>query len=165
MFFKEHTYPQIFEHTGVPPSVYYTQKKNRWAKIKDKVDQKLLTNLRAKILSEEAGDILKKGAYIINLYFTKVIKRGGDIDNKDAKLTSDILANVHRLKQLEEGKPTDISFVEKMAPEEAMRYLMELQKEQVKQHEMSMFSGGDELSEQKLLEEYGDGDGDNSGVH
>lgn len=153
LFFQNYSANLICKTTGVPPSVLYIKQKKSWAKIKDKVDEKFLTQLRAKILSKEAGDILKKGTHIINLYFDRVISRATELDNKDVKLTSDILANLHRMKQLEEGKPTDISLVDKMTPEEAVNYLRELQKEQINKHEMSMFAENS-VSEEDLLNEY-----------
>jgi hypothetical protein len=142
--------------------VFYLRSK-QWAKVKARLDEKFLIKLRSRVLSKDATDIMKKGAYIINLFMDKVIKRGEDLDAKEVKLTSDILANLHRIKQLEEGKPTDISVYEKMSPDEAMAYLKQMQKEAVEKHEMSMFAPDDEKSEEALLEEYKNGN--NSGVH
>lgn len=162
MYFKEWVYERIFLATGVPPSVFYARSK-QWNKLKKRLDEKFLISLRARVISKDATDIMKKGTAIIGMYFDRVIKRGTELDAKDVKLTSDILANLHRIKQLEEGKPTDISVYEKMGPEEAMAYLQELQRQTAAKHDMSMFAPSDDIPEEELLKEYIDGD--NSGVH
>jgi hypothetical protein len=161
MYFKEYSFEAICLKTSIPPSVYYLQSK-RWAKVKQRVDEKYLVRLRAKVVAKDATDIMKKGMHVISLYFDRVIKRGTEVDAKDVKLSSDILANLHRIKQLEEGKPTDITHYEKMTPEEAMDYLRKMQKETAEKHEMSMFAEDSETDE-KLLEDYKSGT--DSGVH
>lgn len=166
MFFQDYSYERIFLATGIPPSIY-TLLVKKWSKIKDCIDEKYLTKLRAKIVSNEASDIMKKGSYIIGLWMDRVIKRGSEMDAKEVKLTSDILANIHRIKQLEEGKPTDISMYEKMSPEEVMSYLTELQSQASKKHDMSMFSSSD-VPEEELLQEYLNSnkeDGNSSKLH
>lgn len=161
LFFKEYAYERIFLVTGVPPSVFYGRSRY-WNKIKNRIDEKYLTKLRAKVVSKDATDLMKKGTQILNLYFDRVIKRGTELDAKEAKLTSDILANIHRIKQLEEGKPTDISMYEKMTTEEAMAYLQEMQRQTSKNHEMSMFS--EDVPEEEILKEFLNNDKDN-GIH
>lgn len=166
MFFQDYSYERIFLRTGVPPSIY-TLLVKKWSKVKDRIDEKYLTKLRTKIVANEATDIMKKGSYIISLWMDRVIKRGSEMEAKDVKLTSDILANLHRIKQLEEGKPTDISMYEKMSPEEVMSYLTELQAQSAKKHDMSMFSSSD-VPEEELLQEYLNNkkeDGDSSKLH
>lgn len=163
MYFKEYSLEQICLRTGVPPSVFYARSK-KWYRVKSRLDEKFLVKLRARVVSKDATDLMKKGTHIIGLFFDRLIKRGTEIETKDAKLTSDILANIHRIKQLEEGKPTDITLYEKMTPEEAMQFLQTMQKETAEKHDMSMFAE-DSDSDEKLLEDYKNTSGDNSGVH
>lgn len=162
LYFKEYTYEQIFLKTGVPPSVF-NHRQVQWAKLKSRLDEKYLIKLRARVLSKDATDIMKKGTQIIGLFFDRVIKRGTEVDAKDVKLTSDILANLHRIKQLEEGKPTDISVYENMTPEQAQAYLKSIQKAQSESHDMSMFGEDNEAADKKELEDYQNGN--NSRVH
>lgn len=162
MYLKEYVALEISMTTGVPPSVLAHRVK-QWSKLKGRLDERLVTQIRAGVVSQQATDIMKKGTRIINLYFDRLIKRGTEQDAKDVKLTSDILANLHRIKQLEEGRPTDITHVEKMSPEEAMAYLRQLQKESVEKHDMSMFAPDSEETEEQLVENYKNGD--NSGIH
>lgn len=132
----------------------------KWQKLKDRIDENLITGIRAKVVAEEATDIMKKGMHVINLFLTRCIKRGTEQDAKDVKLTSDILANLHRIKQLEEGKPTDISMYEKMTPQEVAQLVVSMQKELSSKHDMSMFGVADETEEELLAECKND-----SGVH
>lgn len=144
---------------GVPEGVI-RKLAPRWQKIKDRVDENIITDIRATIVAEEAADIMKKGMHVINLYLSRLIKRGTEQDAKDVKLTSDIMANLHRIKQLEEGKPTDISMYEKMTPQQVAEAVVAMQKELSSKHEMSMFGTADETDEQLLAECKND-----SGVH
>lgn len=163
LYFKDYSTEQICLRTGVPPSVLYGRTK-KWSRVKERVDEKFLVSLRARVVSKDATDLMKKGTHIIGMFFDRLIKRGTEIETKDAKLTSDILANIHRIKQLEEGKPTDISVYEKMTPEEAMSYLQKIQKDTLEKHDMTMFAEDTE-SDEKLIEDYKNNSGNNSGVH
>lgn len=156
LYFKEHTYDFIFEQTGIPLSVYRVRVTKQWAKLKKRLDEKLIDQLRKEVLSEKAGVIIKKASNVIDLYFTRLMKRGAEVGGKDAKFASDIIANIHRMQRLEEGKPTEISKIENMSQEEAMEYLRKLAQEQSKEHDMTMF-GEDKTSEEELLAEYSDG--------
>lgn len=162
MYLKEYVQLEISLKTGVPPSVLMHRVRH-WSKLKARLDEKLITDIRAGIVAPAATDIMKKGARVINLYLDRLLKRGTELKTIDIKLTSDIIRNLHSIKQLEEGKPTNITHIDKMTDEEAMNYLRELQKESVAKHEMSMFAPDSEETEEKLLETYKNGD--NSGIH
>jgi hypothetical protein len=61
---------------------------------------------------------------------------------------------LHRVHQLEVGKPTDISVYEKMSPQEIQSYLLTVQKQLSEKHEMSMFASDSDIPEEELLAEY-----------
>ena len=151
LFIRDYDPDLIVPLAGVPPEVV-RKLAPKWQKIKDKVDEKLIVDVRGKIVAEEASDIMKKGMHVINLFLTRVIKRGTEQDAKDVKLTSDIMANLHRIKQLEEGKPTDISMYEKMTPQQIAEAVVSMQKELSAKHDMSMFAIADETEEELLAE-------------
>jgi hypothetical protein len=92
-----------------------------------------------------------------------MLKRETEVSAKDWKLVSDSISNLHRIHQLELGKPTDISMYENMSPQQLVEYLKETQRQLSKDHDMSMFSQREDVPEEELLAEYiKNRDGDNS---
>lgn len=51
-------------------------------------------------------------------FLTRQLARETEITSKDAKLVSDIIANVDRIDRLQNGEPTDIKKFEHLTPEE-----------------------------------------------
>lgn len=156
LYFKEYTYEYIFLSTGVPPSVFRSRCK-KWSKVKERVDVKLIENIRKKAVSAQTKEYIEKGLQVGLKFIDRLLKREAEITPKDWKLVSDSIMALHRVHQLETGKPTDISVYEKMSPSEIQAYLLEMQKQVADKHDMSMFAPGDDIPEEELLEEYNRG--------
>lgn len=163
MYYKEYTYERIFLATGVPPSVFQARRK-QWIKLKSRIDTQIIQKIRKKAVSEQSKEFVEKGLQIGLLLINRLLKREEEITPKDWKLISDSIANLHRIHQLELGKPTDISVYEKMTPQEVHAYLLETQRQLASKHDMSMFAPGEDVPEEELLAEYTKS-GDNSGIH
>lgn len=164
MFLKEYNFERIYLATGLPPSIF-VKKLKAWEKIKDKFDEKIIFEIRKKAVSAQTKEFVEKGLQVGLKFIDRMLKRGTEVSAKDWKLVSDSIANLHRIHQLELGKPTDISMYENMSPQQMLEVLQELQKQTATEHEMSMFAqrGDGEIPEEELLAEYAKNkDGDNS---
>lgn len=163
LYFKEYTYEAIFLKTGVPPSVFRSRCKI-WSKVKARVDAKIIEGIRKKAVSQQSKEFIEKGLQVGLKFIDRLLKRGDEITPKDWKLVSDSIMALHRVHQLELGKPTDISAYEKMSPQEIQAYLLEMQKQVSAKHDMSMFSTDNDVPEEELLAQYTRSKND-SGVH
>lgn len=163
MYLKEYNFERIYLAVAVPPSVFLSRRK-RWDKIKEKVDTKIIEDIRKKAVSEQTKEFVEKGLRVGLKFVDRLLKREEEIDPKSWKLISDSIMALHRIHQLELGKPTDISMYENMTPEQTMAFLRETQKQLGEKHEMSMFSPREDIPEEELLAEYKK-HGGNSGVH
>lgn len=161
LYFKEYTYEAIFLKTGVPPSIFLARRKN-WDKMISRVDFKIIENIRKKAVSEQSKEFIEKGLQIGLKLVNRLVKREEEISVKDWKLISDSIMAIHRIHQLELGKPTDISMYEKMSPEQMNAYLLEIQRQAGEKHEMSMFAPTGDVPEEELLAEYNRNDEDSS---
>ena len=161
LHFKEYTYEAIFLETGVPPSIFLSQRR-KWDKLRAKLDAKILTNIRKKAVSEQTKEFVEKGLQVGMLLINRLLKREEEITPKDWKLISDSISNLHRIHQLELGKPTDISMYEKMSPEQMRAYLMDIQKQAAEKHPMSMFSPAEDVPEEELLADFAQDNDDTS---
>jgi hypothetical protein len=162
LFFKEFSYERIFLATGIPPSIFRKYAK-RWSKVKERVDQKIVEKIRKKAVSEQSKEFIEKGLQVGLRFIDRLLKREDEITPKDWKLVSDSIMALHRVHQLEIGKPTDISVYEKMSPQEIQSYLLTVQKQLAEKHEMSMFAADNDVPEEELLAEYNRGK--DSGIH
>lgn len=163
LYFKEYPYERIFLATGVPPSVFLARSK-KWIKVKDRVDQKLIENIRKKAISDQSTEYIEKGLQVGLKFINRLLKRETEITPKDWKLVSDSIMAIHRVRQLETGKPTDISVYKDMSPEEVGAYLLQVQKELAAKHDMTMFAPSDDMSEEQLVQEFNK-NGDSSDFH
>jgi hypothetical protein len=153
LFLKEYSYERIFLATGIPPSVFRLRCK-KWSKVKERVDQKIVETIRKKAVSEQSKEFIEKGLQVGLKFIDRLLKREDEITPKDWKLVSDSIMALHRVHQLEVGKPTDISVYEKMSPQEIQSYLLTVQKQLSEKHEMSMFASDSDIPEEELLAEY-----------
>lgn len=153
LYLKEYNYERIFLLTAVPPSIFL-QKSKVWSKIKEKQDEKLIHDIRKKAISSQSKEFVEKGLQVGLKFVNRLLKREEEISAKDWKLVSDSITNLHRIQQLELGKPTDISMYENMSPEQMVDYLKEVQRQLGDEHEMSMFSPREDIPEDELLAEY-----------
>lgn len=128
LYLLEYPYERIFLETNIPPKIYlkYAQK---WCLLKDRVDEKVLTELRTKAIGEKAEDFVRLGLNLGYRYLNRMAKEDVPLSPKDFKLVMDAIQGVHRIKQLETGGATDIAGYEKMSPEELREYLERAQKE------------------------------------
>lgn len=121
----------IFELTGLPKSVFLKHKP-KWEQLKQRALEKTVNGyIRDK--SKEIQDIVALSLSGLKEHVRKLVSRNEDMTHKDAKLLSDIIANVDRIGRLEMGKPTDIKRYETMGPqelkEEAQRIMKDLELE------------------------------------
>jgi hypothetical protein len=153
LFFKEYPYERIFLATHIPPSVYLSCVR-KWQKVKARIDEKLLTNIRKKAISDQSKEFIEKGLQVGIKFISRLLKREDEITPKDWKLVADSIMALHRVHQLEVGKPTDIKVYEGMSPEQIKEYLLETQRQLAEKHDMSMFSPAADVPEEELLAQY-----------
>lgn len=162
LYLKEYNFERIYLITGIPPSIYVARAKF-WARIKDQIDEKIISSIRKKAVSAQSKEFIEKGLQVGLKFINRMLKRETEVSAKDWKLVSDSISNLHRIHQLELGKPTDISMYENMSPEQLVEYLRETQRQLTKDHDMTMFSPREDIPEEELLAEYAKNkDGDNS---
>lgn len=117
MFFDGHSYPVIFAETGLPTAVFLKHKRS-WERVRQETLNKLIES-RLKIGTlKEIEDIRALSLTGLKEYLSQLVLSGQRMTPKDAKLLSDIIANIDRIARLEGGKPTDIKRYETMTPEE-----------------------------------------------
>ena len=156
LYLKEYPYERIFLLTALPPSVFMSRRRS-WDKVKARVDEGIITKIRRKAVSEQTKEFVEKGLQVGLKFVNRLLKREDEITPKDWKLVSDSIMALHRIHQLELGKPTDISVYEKMGEKEAKEDLLEMQKQLADKHEMTMFSPKEDVPEEEMLREYLDG--------
>lgn len=116
LYLLGHDYKVIFQATGIPRSQFNRHKKH-WDDIKERELQRFVQKRIAK-KAQELEEIVALSLGGLKEHLRRVIARGEDMSAKDAKLLSDIIANVDRIGRLEQGKPTDIKRYETMSPDE-----------------------------------------------
>lgn len=101
----------ILSATGMPIGLFKSlaYRKNGWLARRERVQEQVLTTL------VESGESVQRivrihalGAKVLERYLSRLVVREEEISTKDAKLVSDIIANVDRIKRLDEGRPTEI---------------------------------------------------------
>jgi hypothetical protein len=100
----------------------------RWSKTKREIDDKII-EAAAKNLQPKLESITALGAHALVEFLTNFIKSGDArrMSPKDAKMLSDVTANVHRVTQLVKGEPTDIvKSIRQMGPEELFKAAVHL---------------------------------------
>ena len=153
LFLKEYNFERIYLVTGLPPSIFVARAK-AWNKIREKFDDKIITDIRKKAVSAQTKEFVEKGLQVGLKFINRLLKRESEISPKDFKLVSDAISNLHRIHQLELGKPTDISMYENMSPQQTVEYIKEVQRQLTSDHDMSMFAPRDDVPEEELLAEY-----------
>lgn len=125
-----------------------------WGKLKEKEDEKIIYKIRKETVAQKSKEFIEKGMEVGLTFINRLLKRKEEITAKDWKLVADSIQNLHRIHQLELGKPTDISMYENMTPEQTLAYLKEVQHQLSEEHDMSMFSQKEDVPEELLLAEY-----------
>lgn len=143
LYFKDYRYSSIFLATNLPYETFqkcvYKRLKGQpvgWMAQRTKYQDEVFKScvLEGKTL-EGLLRITNMSIAVLQRYCYRMVTREEEITTKDAKLLSDILANIHRLKQLEQGKPTDITeqqyrtMSSSEMKEEAIRLFQEMQTE------------------------------------
>ena len=128
MFFSGYTYPAIWIATAVPPRVFNhfayrrrTGKQKNWLVRRDELQQRILLE------AVKGGNTVQKLLRIQDLsldaiekYLLRVKMRETELTTSEVKQIAGIVKDLHSIKQLELGKPTEISGkpLEKMTPVE-----------------------------------------------
>jgi hypothetical protein len=122
MYFEDHGLSEISRVTGISEgalSYYACRRKDgkTWYKEREdrekKVWEKVLTHQGRRIDS-----IVSLSTAALERFLERLIRRESEMDIKEAKLLSDVLANVHRIQRLENNEATDIRHYENMTPEQ-----------------------------------------------
>lgn len=124
LYYREYSYERIFLLVGIPPAIFLFFR-NKWEKGRQKVDAKILEQIRNSKVADKADEFVAKGLEIGLKFLDRCIKRETEITAKDFKLITDAVMAIHRVAQLEKGAPTDIHAYETMTPEELSQYLIE----------------------------------------
>lgn len=103
-------------------SIFAIARRKKWQKLRDNLDKKVQTRA-AKHQVKKIEDVLASTTHAIAAYFRNLIKTGeiNSLSVKDIKLTSDVLANVHRIHQIAKGEPTNITKTISDMPEKDLR--------------------------------------------
>ncbi len=111
MFMEGYRYEDIVKVTLIPPSIFkelaFTGR-DSWLEQRNKFQQELI----AKAVENNVEDVLKiRGLTIsaLHKYLYRLNAREGELSMKEAKLASDMLANLDRLYRLDHSKPTEIT--------------------------------------------------------
>lgn len=153
LYLSEYNFERIYLKTEIPPSIFVAKVKY-WSRIKDRLDEQLISKIRQKAVSAQSKEFIEKGLQVGLKFINRMLKRETEVSAKDWKLVSDSISNLHRIHQLELGKPTDISMYENMSPQQLVEYLKETQRQLAIDHDMTMFSPRDDIPEEELLAEY-----------
>lgn len=135
LFFREYSPLAINLATGFPLSYlnrFVSKKKIGWRAQRDAWQEKYLEELtRSGKTLRSLTRIHGMGLAVIEKYLHRVLTREDELNIKDVKFLSDILANAHRMKQLESGQPTEIftQRYEKMNTRELTKVTFELVRE------------------------------------
>lgn len=116
LYLLGYDYKVIFQTTGIPRS-QFNRYKPHWDELKERELQKFVKKRIAK-KAQELEEIVALSLGGLKEHLRRLIARGEDMSGKDAKLLSDIIANIDRIGRLEQGKPTDIKRYETMTPDE-----------------------------------------------
>lgn len=111
--------------TGIP-IVELARRKIVWDKLKDKLDLQILERVRSRSIEDHAQSFVEKSLHIGNRVLDNLIKRQDDLGVKEFGIIMASLSNIHRIKQLESGQPTDIiAKTQTMSPKELQAYVAE----------------------------------------
>lgn len=132
MFFEGYAYPAIFAETALPTSVFLKHKAS-WGRLQQReLERHLEKQLRDGKL-KELEDIVGLSLTGLKKWLSRLVLREAELSTKEAKLLSDVIANMDRITRLESGRPTDIKRYETMSPdelrEEARTIIAELKEE------------------------------------
>lgn len=134
LFLQDYPYSTIYVITGIPYKIFF-RKQNSWFKLKEKLDDIILKEVREKAISERAETFVFKGLDLAEKYLDRIMRQGYQMDAKDFKLIMDSISNVHRIRQLETGKATNITKqIDGLSPEELLEYVKALKNEITADH-------------------------------
>lgn len=111
LFFLDYSPIIIISATEMPAPTFkrFAYRKNGWFKRKQEIQEQYIKELT------KNGESIKRiiriydlGTKALEKYLMRLTVREEEIQTKDAKLISDIIANIDRIKRLEEGRPTEI---------------------------------------------------------
>ena len=92
-------------------------RRRKFVELKEKLDARIIENAITE--SEKSSkQIIGLTDQVIIRYLTQVIRAEEKVSAKDAKLTSDIKANIFRIHQVSQGKPDTIKKVENMTEQD-----------------------------------------------
>lgn len=137
LFFQDYTYPSIYLATELPIAIFRKlafQGKNCWQAQKEAFQVQYLEKLmdRGTTVSRLLR-IQSLSLEVVEKYLMRAKLRETEIKPNEAKTIFEIAAGAHRMKQLENGQPTDIHRYENMTTmqiqDEGLRIIQELQKE------------------------------------
>lgn len=93
----------------IPLFKKFAYRKNGWFKKRQELQEQYLKEITQNSQSiKRIIRIYELGTKALEKYLYRLSIREGEIDTKEAKLISDIVANIDRIKRLEEGRPTEI---------------------------------------------------------
>jgi DNA-directed RNA polymerase subunit K/omega len=133
LYLKEYTYEQIFLLTHLPPRVF-AKLEPKWIELRNRIDEAVITEIRAKAIAGKAEEFVHKGLTIGLKFLDRALKQESYLTPKDFKLVMDSVMAIHRVKQLEDGKPTDISVYDGMDPHKMGEYLIEVARQLKDKH-------------------------------
>ena len=129
MFFQDYGWEDIYVATGVPLYLFEDlafHRRPNWATEKQEVVSALLESSVKKGKVKELEQIVGLTLDGLRKFLSRLVLRETEITPKDAKLLSDIIANIDRISRLELGKATDIKRYEHMTPEQIKTTALEI---------------------------------------
>ena len=101
-------------------------KRDNWSTEKQAVIEKLLEQAVKTGKVQELEQIVGLSLDGLKKYLARMVLRETEITAKDAKLLSDIIANIDRISRLENNKPTEVKRYEHMTPDEIRKCAQEI---------------------------------------
>lgn len=144
--------------TELPLSVWL-RKQRSWKALKRRIEEATLKEIAEETVGKQARTVVQKGYKITNIWLNQLMKdpeRIARMSSQDVKFINDMVFGAHKVKQLEEGRPTDIRAYEGFSVSELKEYLLKVAKEMESSHGdvIELFDDGSgKTSRQKLLEQ------------
>ena len=112
LFLQNYPYERIFMLTGLPTSIWYRKQKT-WLRMRERLQLKQMKDLQRKSISRQMEDIIRLGGEFGSRYLRRILADPASqhMEPKDFRAVMQTVLDMHKVKQLEEGAPTDIKGV------------------------------------------------------
>ena len=133
LYFMDWSFIKVHLETGYPEHEWRANIPS-WAVEKQEYDKEILERIRTNSLSDQAEELMFYGVEVVTRQLKRFYNDSAELSVKDLALLSQVLTNLHRVRQLELGKATNITLENQYTPKELLEILT------TKQSELAEFS-------------------------